>query len=307
MLEISHSHEEGTLLSGTTRGDGSGEVVKACGWRWSRYLGCWYVQRSRDRDADMALIGRTVERLREAGFAVGVEVDNVRRGRAEVEECQGRRSQERAQALAAKAARHGEQARLAHEVADHASAAVPPGGEPIKVGHHSEAGHRRSIERAQTTLSAAVAADHAVRETQRRAAAAAAATGHRFAPAVVGGRIDRLEAEVRKLRRLLDAGGTDQYRERIQGLLARAVDDLTYWREVRGQQLQDGSAPQFGPGDVEVGGAIVINGETAYRVVRVNPKTVTATSGTTTSRVRYHQIKRVLSKEEFERAAQRVT
>lgn len=307
MLEISHSHEEGTLLAGTARGDGSGEVVKACGWRWSRNLGCWYVQRSRDRDADMALIGRTVERLREAGFGVGVEVDNARRSRAEIEECQGRRSRERAQALAAKAERRGEQARRAHEVADRASAAVPPGGEPIKVGHHSEAGHRRSIERAQTTLSAAVAADHAVREAQRRAATASAATGHRFAPAVVGGRIDRLEAEVRKLRRLLDAGGTDQYRERIRGLLAQAVDDLTYWREVREQQLQDGSAPQFGPGDVEVGGAIVINGETAYRVVRVNQKTVTATSGPTTSRIRYHQIKRVLSKEEFERAAQRVT
>ena len=72
MLEISHSHEEGTLLAGTTRGDGSGEVVKACGWRWSRNLGCWYVQRSRDRDADMALIGRTVERLREAGVHVSL-------------------------------------------------------------------------------------------------------------------------------------------------------------------------------------------------------------------------------------------
>lgn len=301
MLQISHSHEEGTLIDGTSRGDGSGEVLKACGWRWSRALGCWYVQRSRDRDADQALIDRTVERLRACEFEVEVEIDNTRRGRAEVEEDQAQRAQARVQALAAKAERKGEQARRAHEVADRASEAVPPGGEPIKVGHHSEARHRRSIDRAQTTLSAAVAADREVRKVQQRAAVAEAATGHRTAPAVVANRLDRLEAEERKLRRRLEASGSDAYRERIQDLLAGVVDDLHYWREIRERQLRDGATPAIGPDDVEVGGAIVIAGEVAFRVVRVNAKTVTATSGPGTSRVRYHQIKRVLSKSELER------
>lgn len=301
MLQVSHSHGEGTLLAGTSRGDGSGGVLKACGWRWSRALECWYVQRSRDRDADMASICRTVERLRESSFEVGVEIDNARRSCAEVEEDQAQRAQSQVEALVAKAERRGEQARRAHEVADRASAAVPPGGEPIKVGHHSEARHRRSIDRAQSTLSAAVAADREVSEVQRRAAAAEAATGHRTAPAVVANRLDRLEAEERKLRRLLEAGGSEAYRERVQKLLDGAVDDLGYWREVREQQLRDGAAPAIGPDDVEVGGAIVLAGEAAFRVVRVNTKTVTATSGPCTSRVRYHQIKRVLSKAEFER------
>jgi len=301
MLQVSHSHEEGTLLVGTSRGDGSGEVLKACGWRWSRGLGSWYVQRSRDKDADMSLIARTVERLRRAGFEVEVEVDNAARSRAEIEADQAQRAQSRAEALAAKAQRRSEQARRAGEVAERASAAVPPGGEPIKVGHHSESRHRRSITRAQDTLSSAVAAEREASKAHRRAAVAEAATRHRHNPRVVGNRLDRLEAEEAKLRRLLEAGGSDAYRARIEQMLERVVDDLGYWRQVRAQQLSDGTAVEFGPDDVEVGGAIVVHGQTAFRVVRVNAKTVTATSGTTTSRVRYHQITRVLSKAELER------
>jgi hypothetical protein len=33
MLTITHTHAEGTLIDGTSRGDGTAEVLKANGWR----------------------------------------------------------------------------------------------------------------------------------------------------------------------------------------------------------------------------------------------------------------------------------
>ena len=45
-LTIEHTEAEGTLLLGTSRGDGSAEVVKALGWRWGRSIGLWFVPRA---------------------------------------------------------------------------------------------------------------------------------------------------------------------------------------------------------------------------------------------------------------------
>ncbi len=41
MLTISHSAVDGTLIDGTSRGDGSGEVLRAHGWRWFRSIAMW--------------------------------------------------------------------------------------------------------------------------------------------------------------------------------------------------------------------------------------------------------------------------
>ena len=48
MLTITHTAAEGTLIEGTSRADGTNHILKACGWRWSRNLGAWYVPASRD-------------------------------------------------------------------------------------------------------------------------------------------------------------------------------------------------------------------------------------------------------------------
>ena len=40
-LAITHTRADGTLIDGTSKGDGSNTVLKANGWRFSRVLGGW--------------------------------------------------------------------------------------------------------------------------------------------------------------------------------------------------------------------------------------------------------------------------
>ena len=75
-LTITHTHAEGTLIDGTSRGDGSAEVLKAQRWRWSRNLGSWYIPQSRDRRAKLPQINATATALRAAGFTVELDIDD---------------------------------------------------------------------------------------------------------------------------------------------------------------------------------------------------------------------------------------
>ncbi|MEB3067345.1 hypothetical protein, partial [Parvimonas micra] len=94
-----HAAAEGTLIEGTSRGDGSAEALKANGWRWSRALGSWYVPHSRDREPKTAIINRTAEQLTAAGFIVEISIDYARRPAATVEADLLDRRSDRAAAL----------------------------------------------------------------------------------------------------------------------------------------------------------------------------------------------------------------
>lgn len=48
-IDIIHSAVEGTLVHGTTRGDGTNTILKAAGFRWFPSLGLWGIAGSRDR------------------------------------------------------------------------------------------------------------------------------------------------------------------------------------------------------------------------------------------------------------------
>ena len=83
-LTITHTRADGTLIDGTSRGDGTGDVLKAHGWRWSRHLGSWYVPQSRDRTVKTRLIDATAAQLRATGFTVTVDIDDQARPTADV-------------------------------------------------------------------------------------------------------------------------------------------------------------------------------------------------------------------------------
>lgn len=139
VITISHSHAEGTLISGTSRGDGSAEVLKSmdnpytarAAWRWSRNLGAWYVQRSRDARANTGLIDATKTALEAKGFSVAVEIDDTYRSAAEVEADKIARQEDRVTALQAKAERKSAAAEAAWEAERRAVESLPEGGEPI--------------------------------------------------------------------------------------------------------------------------------------------------------------------------------
>ena len=287
MLTITHTHEAGTLIEGTTRGDGTAEILKAQRWRWSRNLGAWYIPRSRDQHVNDRQVRDTVIALKAAGHDVEVTIDNTARPTDQVEADKVARQADRADALAAKAERRREDEAAAWARHERDVERLPPEGEPVKVGHHSEGRHRRDISRAWNSLGRSVEAGRTADEAERRAAEAAATTGARYNPVTVANRIDKLEADRRKYIRRRDGytsghgvyaienpPATGAWRERLDQLIAEADDALTYWRGVRADQQADGTATNYGPHNVAKGDAVQIRG-TWYRVLRANPKSVT--------------------------------
>ena len=65
-LTITHTHTEGTLIDGTSKGDGTNALLKSAGWRWFRTLGTWGIPNSRDRQPNTHII----DRARAAGLTV---------------------------------------------------------------------------------------------------------------------------------------------------------------------------------------------------------------------------------------------
>lgn len=85
MPTITHTHAAGTVIEGTSRGDGSAEILKPNGWRWGRSIGTWFVPNSRDHLPNPGKISRTADALRIAGFVVDNTVSTEHRSTAEVE------------------------------------------------------------------------------------------------------------------------------------------------------------------------------------------------------------------------------
>lgn len=301
VLTISHTHAEGTLISGTSRGDGSAEILKNTvnprtghgrAWRWSRNLGTWYVQRSRDARANTSLIEATKQALEAQGFAVTVEIDDTYRSAGEVEADKIARQEDRVSALSAKAERKSVAAEAAWGAEARAVEALPPGGEPIKIGQHSERRHRRAIERAHDATLRAIDATNEASAVADRAEAAAHTTEFRYSPTVIRRRIERLEADLRRFERARDGhtrtvfrdsrgikhtemhdAATGAYRERVLGEIDRLQDQITYWQAELGKAAAAG-AQLWSADTVHVGDRVRYWSSEWDTVSRVNPKTV---------------------------------
>ena len=130
MLTINHTEAEGTMIDGTSRGDGTGEILKAQQWRWSRNLGAWYIPRSRDVAPKTARINATRAALEATGFNVTVTIRAGVRGMAESEADRAQRQADRVDALDAKVERKTAEEdaadRKAHELTNRY-----PMGQPI--------------------------------------------------------------------------------------------------------------------------------------------------------------------------------
>ncbi len=272
-LTITHTPTDGTLVEGTTRTDGTAAILKSHGWRWSPNLGAWYLRNSRDRAPHTTLINRTADALRTAGHDAVITIDPTTRPARDVEADRTRRADERAAALAAKAERVTARATAAAARSEQADARLPDNGQPILIGHHSERGHRRAIERADNARRASITADVDAREAARRAEVAAHATDARYAPVTVANRIERLTSEERHLERRRGAHPSLQ----LDADLERLGDELAFWREVREEQIRSGQASAYGPHNVSEGDAVQIRGRW-YEVVRANRKTVAVPS-----------------------------
>lgn len=271
-LTITHNAAEGTLIEGTSKGDGSNTVLKTNRWRWSRNLGSWFIPQSRDRQAKRGQIQATVAGLREAGFEVAVEIDDHLRSATETEADRTNQARNRAEALKVKAQRRAQQADQAQEQAEAAMSAVPQ--EPIKVGHYSESRHRKAISTADTTMRKAIAAREDANRVAGQARVAATTATTRESPMAIARRIEKLDMDLRRVLwdiRLLHEG---ERKERLKHQKASLEDHLDYWRKVRADQLASGEAREFSQDTISPGDSIKIGGSW-HVVARANKKTCT--------------------------------
>lgn len=303
-VTITHTATEGTILDGTSRGDGTAEVVKQLRWRWSRNLAAWYVPRSRDTSPRLGLIEATAAALRAAGHDVEVTIDDTARSTAVVEADKIDRADARADRLRQQAERRAAEAAAAEERADRAATRLPPMGEPVKLDHHSGPRHLRALDRAHRAMGASVAATEAAAAAERRAGVAAATTGARYSPSTVANRIDRLSADQRRVQRELDgytrtvngdaeihAPATGARRAHLQQQHDELTDQIGYWTEIREQQIAEGRATAYSAATVHTGDLVVIRG-TVRRVVRANKTTVTVrTNYSWNDRAPWHEVR----------------
>jgi hypothetical protein len=298
-LIIRHSHAEGTLIEGTSRGDGSAEILKtvvdpytgrASAWRWSRNLGFWYVQRSRDAKANTALIGATETALRTAGFEVGVEIDDTYLSTADVEADMVARQADRVDALDGKAARAAA-ASDAAEIRARELAERMPLGQPILVGHHSESRIRKAYRDIESASRASVSAYRDAEEARAKADAASGTTAFRYNPGAIRRRIKRLKADLRRWERTrdgytrtayTDAAGvkhvethdaaTGPHRQQALDEIERLDDQIRFWTEQLAAAVRAGFC-RWDAATIEVGDKIRISWGWAT-VVKVNAKSV---------------------------------
>ncbi len=108
-----------------------------------------------------------------------------------------------------RAARFASRARKAESRAEERSRAalegLPPGGEPVKIGHHSEKRHRRAIERSDQHMRQAVEESSKAAYWRERARGTEARARQKSDPGVIRRRIERLETDLRKVQRQLAA------------------------------------------------------------------------------------------------------
>jgi biotin operon repressor len=292
-LTFRHAPATGTVLEGSSKGDGAFGVLKDLraqgrgNWRYHPEVGI-YLRGSREKTfyRVKSYVEEAAEALRAAGFAVETEHDSgPRRTFGEAEADRYGRAENRAEYHGEKAgnaaARSDAAFKAEHSILDR----IPP-GQPILIGHHSERRHRRDLKRAdahrdRAMFEAGKARYHADREKsadQFRAGREALGTTRR--------RIERLEAEERGIVRNLDGytftrGGyrdvhrpaAGDYREDQLFRLEQVRDELGYWRAHVEALQNDGvkiwTADDFKKGD------LVQHSTGWYEVIRVNKKSLT--------------------------------
>ncbi|MFD3511982.1 DUF3560 domain-containing protein [Streptomyces sp. NPDC058657] len=288
-ITITHTRAEGTLVEGTSRGDGTGDILKersyghrgGSGFKWSRMLGCWYLPHSRDRKADTYSINLLSTRLRDKGFEVTVTVDEEqRRTFSEAEADREERAEGRAERYGTyadnAASRSASLSGSAHRMGD----AIPP-GQPILVGHHSEGRDRRYRERMDTKMRKSFAESDRASHWAGREQAAASYKAFRNDPPRTLRRIAKLEAQLRRVEKWQagkSAGGypRDVENPAVVAELARehqeVTEEIAHWRDVIKKAEADGFKV-WSKADFTKGDFVRCRGRW-YEVMRVNAKSV---------------------------------
>jgi ferredoxin-thioredoxin reductase catalytic subunit len=332
-LSITHTQAEGTVVEGDPRPHH--KALKDAGFKWSRNIGtegAWYLPGSRFKAPKRHLINQATTGLQAAGLEVTVDLDERPVDPAEREEFLAASATERAERLAARAAKLRAQASAGLQQAEDMASIIPL-GQPVLTDHYSAKRDVKYRVKVRRKMDKAVETHREAKETERKADAAVANQAHREDLGTTLRRIDGLEAEQRDIGRKLtpcvtsgkkmrpEAAGavitcpacfrdqtvgedlafpphgaaTGEYAEQLTSRAVEIDAELAYWRgHVEGLEAE--GAKIWGPADFEPGDR-VNNGCT---VVRVNKKSLTVRHdvfpGGHTNTLPYNKVKSVEKK-----------
>lgn len=285
-IEITHTRREGTLIEGTSRGDGSADVLNLREYgrtqrqpfRWSRNLDCWYLPHSRDHATHTPSLELLAQRLREKGFEVTLTIDNAdRRTFSEAEQEREEKAEDRADRFgeyAASAADSSEAARKkSHDISERFA-----GGQPILTDHHSEGSAHRDHARMDDAMRKSISEHDRAAHWTGRAQAAANYQQFKKDPSRTLRRLDKLRADLRaveKWQRGQSAKGFSRNPAdpELEIEHQELAEEIAHWEKV----IKDAEAEGFkiwSKSDFTRGDFVLYRG-TWYEVLRVNPKSVT--------------------------------
>ncbi|MEV0445915.1 DUF3560 domain-containing protein [Streptomyces spectabilis] len=292
-IEIVHARSEGTLIHGTSKGDGSSAVLRTRDYpsgytnlaRYSRHLGCWHLPHSRDKRASKGMLEALAVRLREAGFEVTVSIDeDARRSFAEAEAERIERAEARAERFGERAGRAAARSSERRESAHRLASAIPF-GQPILRGHHSERRARRDQERIHSDMNKSIAEGERASYWANRATAAENYEKFRNAPRRTLRRLESLRADLRRVERWQKGESAGGYTRDISNPATVAelqrcheelMNEIDFWEEIIKKAEADGFKV-WGPTDFTKGDFARIHGRW-FQVLRVNPKSLTVPS-----------------------------
>ncbi len=282
-IVIRHTHGDGTIVEGSSKGDGVWEALRPLGWAYRRTPGI-FIRGSRYKGADRWRINRAADAVRALGLSCAVVIDEGM-SFAEREAARVGAAEERAERFEDRAGRAAAASQSARNASDQIGERFWM-GQPILVGHHSERRARRDQERMHNQMRKSIAEGERAGYWASRAAAADAYERYRKDPGRTLRRIEKLEAERRSVLRERDGVDdrgrkadvwrrepSEARREELTRCLAEYDEELTYWAETIKEAERRGFKV-WGRADFVKGDFVRWRGSW-YEVTRVNAKTVT--------------------------------
>lgn len=282
-IVIRHTHEDGTTVEGSAKGDGVWEALHPLGWTYRRTPGI-FIRGSRYKGADRWKINRAADAVRALGLSCAVVIEETM-SFAEREAARVGAAEERTERFTDRAGRAAAASQSARDTSDQIGERFWM-GQPILVGHHSEGRARRDQERMHNAMRKSIDEDKRAGYWANRAAASEAYERYRTNPSRTLRRIEKLEAERRGVLRERDGiddkgrkadvwrrEPSEARREELTRRLAEYDEELTYWAETIKEAERRGFKV-WGKPDFVRGDFARCRG-TWYEVTRVNAKTVT--------------------------------
>jgi Domain of unknown function (DUF3560) len=303
-ITITHTHEDGTLVQGTEKGDGVYELIgprTLARFRYFPSIRMIGIPQSRDHLAKRGQIEAARKALEAAGHAVTVEIDDTPRGVAQVKEDRAGRLAVRKDALEDAAGRNAAEAdqrfARAHEIA------YARNGQPRLAGHYSCRAWDADQKRIENNDRLGAVAYGKAQHYEQAAKVVGHADAYRERPEVIIRRIEKAEADLRRVQRTikgetysLSDKPADGWLASLEAQVAFLEHQLTADREAL-QAAKDAGYSCHSKETVHVGDVVRVGrgGWGSGKVVRVSAKSVSVeTPYSWTDRVSYERISEVI-------------